>query len=93
MEMLADLNASKVEHYAATLAGSGKSARTIQATIAALQAFTRWLVANGRIPRDPSISIKKPNPDALDAANGGCSCLKSGHCCRLLRQLDQFAVG
>ena len=50
-------------HYAADLTDKGKSARTVQATIGAAKSFTRWLVACGKLPRDPLASVSKPSPE------------------------------
>src|SRR5262249_414749 len=60
----ADINADGANHYAGQLKSDNKSARTIQATLTALKAFTRWLANNHKLPRDPLASVSKPNPKA-----------------------------
>ena len=41
----------------------GKSARTIQSYFTAVCGFTRWLTTNGKLPSDPLVTVKKPNPE------------------------------
>jgi len=57
-----DVSADGVVRYAAELKDKGKSARTIQARLIAVKAFTRWLAEHGKLPADPLASVKKPNP-------------------------------
>ena len=57
-----DINSDGVTTFAGSLKDAGKSARTIQAYIAAIKAFTRWLASHHKLPRDPLSSVKKPNP-------------------------------
>ena len=57
-----DITADGVNHYANELKGKGRSARTQQAYLAAIKAFTRWLTDGHKLPRDPLSSVRKPNP-------------------------------
>jgi len=60
---VADINADSVYNYAATLKeGKNRSARTIQAYLTAIKGFSKWLATNNKLPRDPLISVSKPNP-------------------------------
>jgi integrase len=59
----ADFTAERVAHYGADLSDKGKSARTVQATLGAAKSFTRWAVTCGKLPRDPLLSVRKPNPE------------------------------
>jgi len=61
-KLLSDINADRLNAYAAKLRTDGRSARTIQKHLAAVKSFTRWLVETRKIPFDPLASIKKPNP-------------------------------
>jgi integrase len=61
----ADINADGVNGFAAdlrTLGERGRSARTIQAHLTAIKGFTKWLSAHHKLPRDPLVSVTKPNP-------------------------------
>lgn len=58
-----DINADGVNRYASKLRDEGLSARTIQAHLNAITAFTKWLYENQKLPRDPLASVKKPNPE------------------------------
>jgi len=60
----ADFSADGVNRYAGKLRDKGRSARTIQAHLAAIKAFTKWLTEHHKLPRDPLASVKKPNPKA-----------------------------
>ena len=61
---VATINADAVTKFASKLRDEGKSVRTIQAYLAAIKGFTRWLSANQKLPHDPLVSVKKPNPKA-----------------------------
>lgn len=63
-ETVADITADAATHYARELTDRGKSARTVQAYLIALRSFTKWLVSNQKLPRDPLSSVRKPNPKA-----------------------------
>jgi len=60
----AAINADAVTKFAGGLRDKGKSARTIQAYLAAVKGFTKWLSSHHKLPRDPLASVKKPNPKA-----------------------------
>lgn len=60
----ADITADGVTRYAANLQQEGLSARTIQAHLTAIKSFTKWLTNLHKLPRDPLMSVKKPNPQA-----------------------------
>ena len=59
----AQFTAERMAHFAEKVSDAGKSARTVQATIGAAKSFTRWLVACGKLPRDPLASVSKPSPE------------------------------
>jgi len=61
---LADIKADGVNQYASDLTAKGKAARTVQARLTAIKAFTKWLATHGKLARDPLASVKKPNPKA-----------------------------
>jgi len=61
-KLLSDLQADPVNAYAAGLATSGRSARTIQKHLTAIKSFTKWLATTGKLPRDPLASVQKPSP-------------------------------
>ncbi len=58
----ADITADGVNLYAGKLRDEDRSARTIQAHLNAIKAFTKWLTDHHKLPRDPLSSVKKPNP-------------------------------
>ncbi len=58
----ADITADGVNQYAGKLRDEGRAARTIQAHLSAMKAFTKWLTDHHKLPRDPLSSVKKPNP-------------------------------
>ena len=58
----ADISADGVHRYAGKLKNEGRAARTIQAHLNAIKAFTKWLTEQQKLPRDPLASVKKPNP-------------------------------
>ena len=59
-----DICADGVNRYAGKLRDEGRAARTIQAHLNAVKAFTKWLTEHHKLPRDPLSSVKKPNPKA-----------------------------
>ena len=61
---VADINADAVNRFAAKLKSQGRSARTTQAHLTAIKGFTKWLAMHHKLPRDPLVSVKKPNPQA-----------------------------
>ena len=58
----ADISADGVNRYAGKLRDQERAARTIQAHLNAIKAFTKWLTEHHKLPRDPLASVKKPNP-------------------------------
>ena len=60
----ADITADGVNRYAGKLRDEGRAARTVQAHLNAIKAFTKWLTEHHKLPRDPLASVKKPNPKA-----------------------------
>ncbi len=60
----ADITADGVTRYAEKLGSEGRAARTIEAHLNAITAFTKWLCENHKLSRDPLAGIKKPNPAA-----------------------------
>jgi len=63
-ETAADLTADGVNGFVGQLRDDGRSARTIQAHLSAIKAFSKWLTEHHKLPRDPLASVKKPNPNA-----------------------------
>jgi len=63
-KIAADINADGVNRYAGKLRNEGRAARTIQAHLNAIKAFSKWLTEHHKLPRDPLASVKKPNPKA-----------------------------
>ena len=59
-----DINADRVNAYAKAMRDDNAAARTIQAHLTAIKAFTAWLFAGGKLARDPLASIRKPSPKA-----------------------------
>ena len=60
-ETASDISADGVNHFAANLS-EHRSARTVQAYLAAVKAFSKWLAREQKLPRDPLASVQKPNP-------------------------------
>lgn len=58
---MADISADHVTRFANELQRS-RSSRTVQAYLAAVKAFSKWLTQNEKLTRDPLASIGKPNP-------------------------------
>lgn len=58
----ADIEVVGVQKFAQTLKEGGLSARTIQAHLRAIKGFTKWLAAHEKLPRDPLVTVKLPNP-------------------------------
>lgn len=63
-KIASDIRADGVNRYAGKLRDEGRAARTVQAHLSAIKAFTRWLTEHHKLPRDPLASVKKPNPKA-----------------------------
>ena len=59
-----NITADGVNRYAAKMNDDGLSPRTIQAHLTAIKGFTKWLADHHKLPRDPLVSVKKPNPEA-----------------------------
>jgi integrase len=57
-----EMTADGVHRHASRLLTQNKSLRTVQARLAAIKSFTRWLSVNHKLPRDPLLGIKQPNP-------------------------------
>jgi len=75
----ADITADGVNRYAGKLRDENRAARTIQAHVSAIKAFTKWLTEHHKLPRDPLSSVKKPNPKARVALNlnpGASGCVR-----------------
>lgn len=62
--MLADIAADGVNRFASELTEKGRAARTVQARLAAIKSFTKWLTTHGKLARDPLMSVKSPSPKA-----------------------------
>ncbi len=60
----AAITADAANRYANTLKDAGRSNRTRNAHLTALKSFTAWLAENSKLPRDPLLSVEKPNPKA-----------------------------
>ncbi len=63
-KIASDISADGVNRYVGKLRDEGRAARTIQAHLNAIKAFTKWLTEHHKLPRDPLSSVKKPNPKA-----------------------------
>ena len=65
LRLLSELQAAddQIEHYIAKRLDSGVSHRTVNADIAAIRAFCRWLVRRSRMLRDPTMAIEPLNPE------------------------------
>jgi integrase len=61
-KVASDITADGANKYAGKLRDEGRSSRTVGAHLSAIKAFTRWLTAHQKLPRDPLVSVKKPNP-------------------------------
>ena len=53
-----------MNRFASGLLAKGKAARTVQARLTAIKAFTKWLTEEGKHPADPLVGVRKPNPQA-----------------------------
>lgn len=62
LKSVGQLTLEAVMSHAASLRTSGRSPRTIHATLTALKALTKWLTLSGVFPADPLAGVKKPNP-------------------------------
>jgi len=60
----ADILADAVHRFVGDLQEQGLSARTVQAYLAAVKAFSKWLAQNEKLQRDPLASVGKPDPKA-----------------------------
>jgi len=58
---LSEIDADKVNRYAAKMRTDGRAARTIAAHIGAVKGFTRWAVLNGKLASDPLATVSKPS--------------------------------
>ncbi len=59
-----DISADAVHRFAGSLQEQGRSARTVQAHLAAVKSFSKWLAQNEKLLRDPLASVGKPDPKA-----------------------------
>ena len=59
-----DIHADHVHSFVQGIRDKGRSARTVQARLTAIKAFTRWLVHNDKLARDPLASVTKPTVKA-----------------------------
>ena len=59
---LADVKPGDAERFAGDIEGTP---RTRQKYLTALKTFTRWCVADGRLPADPLARVKKPTPQRV----------------------------
>lgn len=59
----ADISTDGVNRFAAKLKAGGKSARTIQSKLTAIKGFAKWLAVGNKLPRDPLLSVRRPNPE------------------------------
>ena len=62
--IVSDITADAVNRYAGVLREKGSSAQTIKNHLAAVKGLTKWLANNHKLPRDPLVSVTKPNPKA-----------------------------
>ncbi len=58
---LREITADKVNSYASDLRKAGRSARTVASHLQSIKGFTRWAVTNGKLARDPLITVSKPS--------------------------------
>ncbi len=58
-KMAADMNADGVNRYAGKLRDEGRAARTIQAHLNAIKAFSKWLTEHHKLPRDPQADRRR----------------------------------
>lgn len=63
-QVASDITADGLHQFAKTLTEAGKSARTVEAAMAAMRSFTRWLANNHKLPRNPLAGVARPNPKA-----------------------------
>jgi len=56
-----DIQVDAVNQYVVDLRGTGKSTRRINAIVAGMKSFTRWMVAHGKLPMDPLASLRLGN--------------------------------
>jgi integrase len=64
VSVAADIRVENVERFISKMMSKprGGSARNRQKHLKAIRGFTRWLVATGRLPRDPLASLRGANP-------------------------------
>jgi len=58
----ADISADGVNSYAGKMRDDGSAGCTVHYHLTAIKAFTKWLTAHHKLPRDPLSSVRKPNP-------------------------------
>ena len=59
---MADITADSVNQYAIALKEQGRSAQTIKNHLTQIKGFTKWMANTHKLPRDPLVSVTKPNP-------------------------------
>jgi integrase len=59
-EKPSDITADGVNRVLMEVKACGKSARTMQARVVAMKAFTRWLADHGKLAHDPLRGMKRP---------------------------------
>jgi integrase len=58
------ITADGLNRIMAEIKAKGKSARTMQARVVAMKAFTKWLADHGKLAHDPLRSVKRPSAKA-----------------------------
>jgi integrase len=61
--IVADITADGVNRYAWKLREQDRSSSTIHGHLTAIKGFTKWLATHHKLPRDPLVSVRKPNPN------------------------------
>jgi integrase len=56
------IKASDVNDFAVGLHEKDYSSRTVHSHLTSIKGFTRWLVAEGKLPADPLAGVRKPSP-------------------------------
>jgi len=59
-----EISADTMNRIIGDMKAEGKSARTVQARVVAMKAFTRWLADHGKLSHDPLRSVKRPSVKA-----------------------------
>ena len=56
-----DISADGMNRIMASMKTKGNAARTIQARVVAMKAFTKWLADHAKLAHDPLRSVKRPS--------------------------------